>query len=77
MLGDVLPQNHPASVARIRAWQVETSRSTPQPSATKARNQVPPERELPRESSYLWRGGRDSKAQLPAVSARKRKGRDR
>jgi hypothetical protein len=43
---------------------------------TKPRNQAPPERELMSGSSYLWRGGRDSKAQLPAVSPRKRRGRD-
>jgi hypothetical protein len=28
------------------------------------------------EIEYLWRGGRDSKAQPPAVTPRKRKGQD-
>ena len=37
-------------VARIPAWQVEPGRQLPQPGATKARNQAPPERELLCES---------------------------
>jgi hypothetical protein len=47
-----------------------------QPSAAKAPNKAPPEREFLSESGELWRGGRDSKAQLPAVSPRKRRGQD-
>ena len=42
------------------------NRSPRQPSATKATNQAPPERELPSEFRYLWRGGRDSNPQPPA-----------
>jgi hypothetical protein len=39
-------------------------------------NQALSETEFPNDSGHLWRGGRDSKAQLPAVSARKRRGQD-
>jgi hypothetical protein len=52
----------------------EIRRSPRQPSATKARNQAPPDLELRSESGDLWRGGRDSNLQPPAVPPRKRRG---
>ena len=58
----------------VRGVAGENGRSTPQPSTTKTPNQAPPEREFLSEFGDLWRGGRDSNLQPPAVTPRKRKG---
>jgi hypothetical protein len=52
------------------ACMPDRTRDSLQPSATRARSQAPPGRELPSESEHLWRGGRDSNPESPTISLR-------